>query len=164
LKNPKYGQDIATIIAKVEHMNMMSPKPCPGDTATARQLFELATQFHRGAEALFADKAHAVPSRLLALQAIEGYLIAFVRHVGRTNDEVRLTNHDVVRLADIGADNGLALRSRLHGHLVKITKNREYLIVRYGPEVTGLTSQTTELQATMNELSAKVGAAIGVKP
>ncbi len=143
-------------------MNMMTPNPTAGETARASQLFKLARQFHEGAEKLFAIKGQVVPARLLALQAIEGYLIAFTRHHGQESHDVRCANHDLVKLADMATAHGLAIMTRSHVHFDRITSSREYLNVRYGPEQKLKLSEPSALRATMTELREKVGKALSI--
>ena len=65
-------------------MNIMTPTTHPGETVTAQSIYQKALEFHQAFDTLTGDAA-----RLLALQAIEGYLIAYVRYHGMKNDDVR---------------------------------------------------------------------------
>lgn len=53
-------------------------------------------------------------------------------------------------------DAGLVLRKRTAQHLATLSSNREYLVTRYGPELTATLSEVTRVMATLNELSQKV--------
>ena len=45
-------------------------------------------------------------------------------------------------------------------HLHAMTGNREYLVTRYGPEMTATVSQVNRLTATLDEVAKKVTAAV----
>ena len=50
--------------------------------------------------------------------------------------------HNVAARAQVAVTGGLRLRKRTVAHLHAMTgKNREYLVTRYGPEMTTTTSQ-----------------------
>lgn len=53
-------------------------------------------------------------------------------------------------------DAGLILRRRTAEHLATLTCNREYLVIRYGPEMTATLTQVNRVMATLEELSTKV--------
>jgi hypothetical protein len=150
---PQWCRDAAKVGGQTGHMNMMTPKPHPGDTVTAILMYQKALEFHQASDTLTGDAA-----RLLALQAIEGYLIAYVRYHGMKNDDVRCLNHDLVQLVDKAGSCGLILRNRTHVHLSRISRTREYLFVRYGTSPHEDTSQPAALQSTLSEVMQKVGA------
>ena len=150
---PQWCRDPAKVGGQTGHMNMMTPTPHPGDTVTAISMYQKALEFHQAFDTLTGDAA-----RLLALQAIEGYLIAYVRYHGMKNEDVRCLNHDLVQLVDKAGSCGLILRNRTHVHLSKISRTREYLFVRYGMSKHEDKSQPTALQSTLSELMQKVGA------
>ncbi len=54
-------------------------------------------------------------------------------------------------------DAGLNLRKRTAEHLETLTSKREYLVTRYGPEMTATLSQVNRVTATLEELSQKAG-------
>ena len=51
---------------------------------------------------------------------------------------------------------GLSLRKRTAAHLAAIEGSREYLVTRYGPEMSGTSSQINRLTASLEEVAAKV--------
>jgi hypothetical protein len=51
---------------------------------------------------------------------------------------------------------GLVLRKRTVAHLNKLTESREYLVTRYGPELSTSLSQINRLMATLEEVARKV--------
>ncbi|KQW37280.1 hypothetical protein ASD02_36425 [Ensifer sp. Root1252] len=53
-------------------------------------------------------------------------------------------------------DAGLVLRRRTAEHLASLSSNREYLVIRYRPDLTASISQMSRLMATLDELSRKV--------
>jgi hypothetical protein len=54
-------------------------------------------------------------------------------------------------------DAGLNLRKRTAAHLETLASNREYLVTRYGPEMTATLTQVNRVMATLEELFQKVG-------
>jgi hypothetical protein len=59
-------------------------------------------------------------------------------------------------------DHGLILRKLTLAHLVRMTEDREYLVSRYGPELSGTLSESNRLMATLNEIAKKVRLRIAV--
>lgn len=49
------------------------------------------------------------------------------------------------------------LRSRTAAHLIAMVKTREYLVSRYETDQASTLSQINRLQATLEEISSKVG-------
>jgi hypothetical protein len=49
-----------------------------------------------------------------------------------------------------------SVRKRTALHLSAMEGNREYLVTRYGPEMTGTVSQINRLMATLDEVANKV--------
>ncbi len=48
--------------------------------------------------------------------------------------------HDLAKRTELAVAKGLKLKVKTHAHLVRLSDQREYLIVRYGPErASGLT-------------------------
>lgn len=64
--------------------------------------------------------------------------------------------HDLAERTDLAIASGLRLRSRTAAHLNALAENREYLVTRYGPELSGTISQINRLEATLEEVSRKV--------
>lgn len=58
---------------------------------------------------------------------------------------------------------GLKLRRRTVAHLHDLSASREYLIIRYGPELNDTASQLNRLSATLNEIAEKVSAIVDQK-
>jgi hypothetical protein len=71
--------------------------------------------------------------------------------------------HDLAARIDLATTSGLRLRKRTIAHLHTITDNREYLVTRYGPEMTATVSQIKRLTATLEEVAAKVTAIVSTK-
>lgn len=139
--------------------------PYPGANATPVEIFALAVEYHSAAEALVAncrkrEPVSRAPTRLCAIHAIELYLNAFLLATGDPPQRVRAHFHDLSGRARLAVDKGLILRKLTLAHLVKMTDDREYLISRYGPELSGTLSESNRLMATLNEVAKKVGARI----
>jgi hypothetical protein len=64
--------------------------------------------------------------------------------------------HNLTDRAAIARDRGLVLRKRTANHLVRMTEDREYLVSRYGPELSGSLSEINRLMATLAEIARKV--------
>lgn len=133
--------------------------PYPGSTAPPLALLDMAHAYHNAAVHLFGaleGQGHVAqaPARLCAIHAIELYLNAFLRHRGERPETIRGRLHS---LDDPDFSEILALRKRTREHLVWITRNREYLVVRYGPELLKGQSQTNRLLATLREIMTKTG-------
>ncbi|MGX1258322.1 hypothetical protein [Sinorhizobium fredii] len=117
----------------------------PGDAASVHDIIELAGS----------QIAHT-PRRFLALHSIELYLNAFLLAHGHDPKTVR-GQHDIGERARRAIADGLILRKRTAEHLETLSSNREYLVTRYGPEMTTTLSQVNRVMATLEELSLKVG-------
>lgn len=132
----------------------------PGDAASVDDIFELAGLYRAAAKLL---REHAprgkqhIPCRLLALHSIELYLNAFLLTNGLDTKSIRGLQHDIGERSRRAVDAGLNLRKRTAMHLQTLSHNREYLIIRYGPEMTATLSQVNRVMATLDELSLKVG-------
>jgi len=61
-------------------------------------------------------------------------------------------------------ERGLCLRAKTQAHLQRITDERDYLVVRYGPEQISGLPQPNRMFATMKEVSTKVRRAILRQP
>ncbi|MEI4263427.1 hypothetical protein [Roseovarius sp. D0-M9] len=141
------------------------PNLYPGASATPLEIYSLAVEYHSAAEALVAscrkrEPVSRAPTRLCAIHAIELYLNAFLLAAGDPPERVRAHFHDLGRRARLAVNKGLILRKLTLAHLVKMTDDREYLISRYGPELSGTLSESNRLMATLNEVGKKVGARI----
>ena len=68
--------------------------------------------------------------------------------------------HDLAARAEPAIACGLRLRKRTAAHLVALVGNREYVVTRYGPEMTATVSQINRLNATLEEVASKVTAII----
>ena len=133
----------------------------PGARATARDVCSLAAEYRKAAHSLLktARKGQPLsraPSRLCAIHAIELYLNAFLLHRGDTPEQIRSRQHDLAERARLALDAGLTLRKRTAEHLVRMTQDREYLVTRYGPEMTSTLSEVNRLLATLEEIGNKV--------
>jgi hypothetical protein len=105
------------------------------------------------------DPLAQAPGRLLALQAIELYLNAWLREAGESVRQIRARQHDFAGRAEAALAGGLALRRRTLCHLARITASREYLVVRYDSEGIAAASQVNRLLATLDEIARKVRSA-----
>lgn len=134
----------------------------PGEAASVYDIFDLAGHY-RAAAALLEEHAPRgrqishVPRRFLALHSIELYLNAFLLAKGHDHKAVRSLRHDIGESSRLAIDAGLILRKRTARHLETLSENREYLVTRYGPEMTPTLSQANRVMATLDELSQKVG-------
>jgi hypothetical protein len=68
--------------------------------------------------------------------------------------------HDLAQRAEWARLCGLQLRKRTAAHLSAMMGNREYLVTRYGPEMTSTASQINRLTATLEEVANKVTAIV----
>jgi hypothetical protein len=135
--------------------------PFPGELATPLQIFELAETYRSatlllGAQGRAGNPLSRAPYRLAAMQAIELYLNALLLHQGHDARQIRGMQHDFAARTKTALDHGLKLRERTCRHLASMAGNREYLITRYGPEMTSTVSQINRLTATLDEVAKKV--------
>ncbi|WP_018240277.1 hypothetical protein [Ensifer sp. BR816] len=132
----------------------------PGDAASVDDILELAGLYRMAAKLI---EEHAprgkqhIPRRFLALHSIELYLNAFLLAKGHDSKVIRGLQHDIGERSRRASDAGLILRKRTAKHLETLSSNREYLVTRYGPEMTATLSQVNRVMATLDELSLKVG-------
>lgn len=140
--------------------------PYPGSEASVAQLLSLADEYYKAAYRLLPQvsktdpRTSSAPARLCAIHAIEGYLNAFLTFRGVSREEVRGFQHDLAKRMELAVAKGLKLRVKTHAHLVRLSDQREYLIVRYGPErVSGLT-ELNRVFATLKEIGTKVSAVV----
>jgi hypothetical protein len=135
----------------------------PGGSATAEQIFRLAEEYRKAAHLLLqlgrrgAPLSHA-PCRLSAIHAIELYLSALLLFKGHDAARIRGLQHNLAARTELSVASGLLLRQRTAAHLAAMTGSREYVVTRYGPEMTATTSQINRLTATLDEVAAKVTA------
>ncbi|MBK5570990.1 hypothetical protein [Ensifer sp. SSB1] len=130
----------------------------PGETANVRDIMNLAAQYKDAAVELGQglSKLHRIPQRLLALHSIELYLNALLLSKGLDHKAIRDFEHDLGERTRIAVEAGLVLRKRTAAHLATLSASREYLIIRYGPELSATLSQINRVMATLDELSQKV--------
>ncbi len=131
----------------------------PGESASVREILELAEHYRNAALTLEQQFPRGkplshTPRRFLALHAIELYLNAFLLAKGTDHKSIR--GHDIGERSQRAIDAGIILRKRTAQHLATLSSNREYLVTRYGPEMTATLSQVNRVMATLEELSQKV--------
>lgn len=140
----------------------MGSRVHPGDSATAEQIFLLAEEYAAAARALFGlgrkgQPLSRAPYRLAAIHAIELYLDADLIKQGLRVWRIRAFNHDLIARARVSSAFGLVLREGTLAHLDTLSREREYLVCRYGTDQTAL-SPLTRLRATLDDISFQVGA------
>ena len=131
----------------------------PGSTARPDELLRHADLYRDQAQVLLAafGKAHArAPGHLLALQAIELYLNAFLRSHGEPHATSRGRQHDLERCAAAARAAGLDLRPRTEQHLRETRERREYLAVRYAAEMSLNFGPPSRMVATLNDVAERV--------
>lgn len=138
-----------------------SAAPYPGSTATADEMLRLAETYHLSAlrlldEARGGDAIARAPGRFCAVHAIELYLDAFLRALGESPCRLRAHGHDLRMRAALAMDHGLALRAKTRLHLIRLTLDREYLMLRYGPDRAASVCELNRLTATLAEVARKV--------
>ncbi len=141
----------------------------PGSEATVEQFIGLADEYLAAANSLLSQisrksSASSAPARLCAIQAVEMYLNAFLISHGIEHRQVRGFRHDVAQRAVMAAEKGLCLRVKTQAHLLRIHDQREYLVVRYGPEQVSGLSELNRMFATLNEVATKVRSALLMLP
>ena len=139
----------------------------PGDRATPRQLLALAEEYQKAAAILLPTGRRGkplsrAPYRLVAIQSIELYFDAFLRERGLQPAKLRGMPHNLAVRTQRAVDAGLRLRKDTFNHLNNLSVTREYLITRYAPEMTDVTSHLNRLDATLKEVARKVSTAITV--
>ena len=129
----------------------------------AASLYALAEAYRQAAQPLWQqarklDPISRLPFRLMAAHGIELCLSAYLLQMGVTGEEVRGYQHSLgIRLA-FANEKGLMLRKRTVEHLVRMDKDREYLMTRYNPAPLAM-SELTRIKATLEELFDKTGKA-----
>lgn len=141
----------------------------PGSEATIEQFIGLADQYLAAAHSLLTQvnrksSLSSAPARLCAIHAVEMYLNAFLIFHGSDHKQVRGFQHDLAQRSAVATEKGLRLRVRTQAHLLRIHDQREYLVVRYGPEQAGGLSELNRMFATLNEISTKVRTALLKQP
>ena len=137
----------------------------PGDLVTPSEIWQLASEFRSAAHELrqFGRRGAPLsyaPFRLTAIHSIELYLNAFLLHNGHDTASLRSIQHRMSERLDWASGVGLKLRQRTAQHLCSLDENREYLVTRYAPGLAVNLSQITRLAATLDEVAAKVSAAL----
>lgn len=133
----------------------------PGQSATVAQILQLAEEYRKAALVLVQQgrpgaPLSRAPCRLAAIHAIELYLNLLLLHNGLETTAIRGMKHDLGKRIDQATATGLKLRKRTAAHLTAMVGSREYLVTRYGPEMTGTVSQINRLIASLQEVAAKV--------
>ncbi|OPH82901.1 hypothetical protein [Nitrobacter vulgaris] len=141
------------------------PSTYPGELATPDQVRRLADEYRKAAHHLLGlgrkgEPLSRAPFRFAAIHAVELYLNAFLLQQGQDAALVRGLQHNLAARTDLALQKGLVLRQRTVAHLHSMATNREYLVMRYGPETTATASQVNRLSATLDEVAAKVTTAI----
>ena len=142
-------------------MDQSVDRPYPGEAASVQQLLSLANEYRVAAhtlrsQGLKGEPLSWAPCRLAAIHAIELYFNALLLHKGLSPAELRAHRHCLVQRTRLAQEHGLQLRVKTARHLQDISGNREYLVTRYGPEMTATMSQINRLMATLDEVSGKV--------
>lgn len=135
--------------------------PYPGALASPSEVLQLAAEYHEAAQVLATrgrrgQPISRAPYRLTAIHAVELYLNAYLLHSGLGHGRVRGLQHDLATRTDLSLARGLPLRKRTATHLRTMAVAREYLVSRYGPELSSSLSQLNRLSATLSEVSSKV--------
>ncbi len=157
-------------LAKLSPLVPATEQPAyPGSEATVEQFVGLADEYLAAAHSLLSQVSRknslsSAPARLCAIHAVEMYLNAFLIFHGSDHRQVRGFRHDLAQRAVMATEKGLRLRVKTQAHLLKIHDQREYLVVRYGPEQAGGLSGLNRMFATLNEISTKVRTALLKQP
>lgn len=140
-------------------------KNYPGEVASVSEIRQLADEYRGAAHGLMGRGKRGKPSswapaRMTAIHAIELYLNALLLARGVKPAEIRGFQHDLRKRTANSAVSALRLRQRTLDHLGKLSEGREYLSIRYGPELSGNLSQLNRLIATLDEVATKVCGAL----
>ena len=141
----------------------------PGSEATVEQFVGLADEYLAAAHAILSQVSRkrslaSAPARHCAIHAVEMYLNAFLLFHGSDHKQIRGFHHDLAQRTAMATEKGLRLRVKTQAHLLRIHDQREYLIVRYGPEQASGLSELNRMLATLNEISTKVRTALLKQP
>ena len=147
---------------------MSVEKNYPGELASPLEIFRLAEEYRKSAHALHPlgirkKPLSRAPMRLVSIQAIELYLNALLLHCGNTPAKVRGLQHNLEDRTEQAIACGLKLRVKTARHLKTMGRNREYLVMRYGPEMSSTASQINRLYATLEEVASKVARLLGAE-
>ena len=148
---------------------MVNARVYPGDLAAPHDVRRLADEYRKSAHHLLelgrrGDPLSRAPCRFTAIHAIELYLNALLLQQGHSASRIRGMQHDLAARTSLVVASGLHFRKRTAAHLLALAAKREYLVTRYGPEMTATVSQINRLTATLEEVAAKVTAALDPKP
>ena len=144
--------------------------PYPGSEATVGQLLGLADEYYKAAYGLLSQvsridpRTSSAPARLCAIHAVECYLNAFLMFHGMSREEVRGLQHNLAKRTELAVAKGLKLKVKTHAHLLRLSDQREYLVVRYGPERVNDLTELNRVFATLKEIGMKVAAVIRSQP
>lgn len=146
-------------------MNSMSNNGFPGDEASPWQVKLLADEYHSAALLLFGEwKARnplsQAPYRMVAIHAIELYLNALLNDRGFKVSRIRGMHHNLGERAALAMESGLRLKAKTIAHLSEMSSKREYMVTRYGPEMTEISSHLTRISSSLQDVAEKVSAAI----
>jgi hypothetical protein len=136
----------------------IATSPYPGESASPHDLLDLAHAYYTAAIHLFHQATnlgggfHEAPARLCAIHAIELYRNAFLRFREVDPKDVRKRGHTLWDEDFVAA---LGLRKKTAAHLLWIEDNREYLSVRYAPDLLKAQSQSNRILATLREIMMK---------
>ena len=142
-------------------MKDLNSNPYPGANAGPTDIILLAEEYRSAAGVLMAnaragEPLSRAPARLCAIHAIELYLNALLLHAGARPQEVRAQLHDLAERAERAQALGIVFRERTRAHLHDLMDKREYLVSRYGPDVTTRRSEANRLMPTLEEVASKV--------
>jgi len=136
----------------------------PSEQVAPWKLLKLANEYRSAADILLPTGRRRkplsrAPYRLVAIQAIELYLNAFMLHCGYPPGKLRALQHNLAPRALFARTNGLDLTKGTFEHLFELAASREYLVSRYDPEPGFTLSNPNRLEATLKEVAEKVAAA-----
>jgi hypothetical protein len=139
------------------------PAPYPGSETDPIDLLRHAESYRSGAMMLLkpgGDRCLRAPGRLCAIQGIELYLNAYLLHRGESSASIRSIQHDMARRVQLARKHGIVLRAKTTEHLNTLSRNREYVAVRYAPEMEMRLSPLNRLTATLNQVAGAVRKAL----
>lgn len=113
-------------------MPTTAPAPSyPGTFASLGQILDLANAYLAAAYKLMdydtGNPLASAPMRLVAIQALELYLNAFLLASGEDAATIRGLQHDLAKRSALAIERGLVVRKRTETHLLSLNTNREYL-------------------------------------
>jgi hypothetical protein len=117
-------------------MSIEGQKFYPGETASPRQVAELADEYRKVAEALLGNgrrdaRLSRAPYRFVAIHAVELYLNAMLLKAGYSAIELGRMHHDLASRNQLALAAKLDLRKRTLTHLQRLSETREYPTTRY---------------------------------